>query len=100
MAELERAIRKLGPAEQRDGLFQPPEAARIPDSAGKSPNGLPQSGGGDLTEKDYTEREYHDTRELVSTDGLLTIVYKPIKKLKMRDKAGNPVVLAFEEPTK
>lgn len=100
MADLERAIRKLGPAEQRDGLFQPPAAARIPDSAGKAPNGLPKSGsGGDLTEENYADRTYHENKELVSTDGLLTIIYKPIKVVKMKDASGNPVTLTFAAPT-
>ncbi len=100
MAELERAIRKLGPAEKRDGLFQPPEAARIPDSAGKAANGLPKSGnGGDLTEDNYADRTYHGSKDLVSTDGLLTIIYKPIKAVKMKDAGGSPVTLTFAAPT-
>ncbi len=99
MAELERAIRKLGPEQRRDGLYQPPEAAPIPDSAGRAPNGVAKgAAGGDLIEPSFTARTYHPPQTIRSTDGLLMWEYRPVRDVVMQDAKGEAVTLTFAEP--
>lgn len=48
-----------------------------------------------LTETNYDDREYHDSAILTS-DFLVAIEIKPLKKLTMSDADGNPVVLNYD----
>ena len=62
--------------------------------------GAPSSGGGGgiaspLTETNYDDREYYDSVMLTS-DFLVAIEIKPLKKLTMSDADGNPVVLNYD----
>ena len=102
MSDLQRAVRQLGPAPTATAPTELRPAAPIPASAGKAPNGSPAAGGtggGDLTEKDFSQRTYWPDRTLKSTDGVITWVYRPPKAVVMTDAAGKTVVLTFAEPT-
>lgn len=101
MSDLQRAVRQLGPAPTATAPAEPRQAAPIPASAGKAPNGSPAagSGGGDLTEKDFNQRTYWPTRTLTSTDGVISWQFKPVKSVVMTDPSGKTVVLSFAEPT-
>lgn len=48
-----------------------------------------------LTETNYDSREYHDSVMLTS-DFLVAIDIKPLKKLTMSDADGNPVVFNYD----
>ena len=61
------------------------------------------SGGGGgiespLTEGPYAGREYYESSYFLSTDLLMAIELKPLKRISMTDAAGNGVVLDFAEP--
>lgn len=99
MSDMQQFVRGLGYAPRQEDLSAPRQAAPIPDSAGKAPNGSPAAGnGGDLTEKDFSKRTYHARRTLKSTDGIITWLYSPVEKIVMTDAKGNAVVLKFAEP--
>ena len=100
MSELQQAIYRLGPAQRQAEPGAPREAAPIPDSAGKAPNGTVSTGGGggDLTEKDISRRTYHARRTVKSTDGIITVLYDPVEHVVMTDAKGNPVTLTFAAP--
>lgn len=100
MSELQQAVRRLGPAQAQQEPAAPREAAPIPDSAGKAPNGTPSTGGagGDLVEKDFSRRTYHPRRTLKSTDGIITVLYDPVQTVVMQDTKGSPVTLTFAAP--
>lgn len=51
-----------------------------------------------LTEGPYAEREYYESSYFLSTDLLMAIEIKPLKRISMTDAAGNDVVLDFAEP--
>ncbi len=62
--------------------------------------GAPSGGGGGgiaspLTETNYNDREYYDSVMLTS-DFLVAIEIKPLKKLTMSDADGNPVVFNYD----
>lgn len=99
MSDLQRAVRQLGPAPNATAPTEPRQAAPIPASAGKAPNGSPAAGGGgDLTEKDFSQRTYWPTRTIRSTDGVISWQFKPAKSIVMTDGTGKKVVLSFAEP--
>lgn len=100
MSELQRAVRQLGPAPASETPADPRRPAPIPDSAGKAPNGSPAAGGGgDLTEKDFSQRTYWPTRTIRSTDGVISWQFKPARDVVMTDASGKKVVLSFAEPS-
>lgn len=101
MSDLRLTFRKLVDPPPNQVLADPNQPAPIPASAGKAPNGSPAagSGGGDLTEKDFSKRTYHPQRTMKSTDGVITWLFKPVKSIEMTDAAGKKVVLTFAEPT-
>lgn len=59
----------------------------------------PGAGGTVLTETNFSDREFHPPKQLTSTDGLVTIVLNPIKKMVFKnDTSGQIVMVNFSEP--
>lgn len=60
------------------------------------------SGGGiasPLTETSYAARTYHDDDiSLPSSDGLFTLVIKPVKSMKFKDADGAAVIINLAKP--
>lgn len=84
------------------GMQDAPYDARpdLPGRRGQSDR-AGQTGGGiasPLTEEDIAKREYYPDRLITSSDGLFTLVVKPIKAVYMRDASGATVELRFAEP--
>lgn len=52
-----------------------------------------------LTEQVYASRQYHENRYLPTTDGIFTIVEKPIKQITQQDANGALVIQQFAQPT-
>lgn len=60
------------------------------------------SGGGiasPLVEPSYAARQYHPNRTIATTDGIFTIVEKPIKQITQQDDNGAEVIQQFALPT-
>lgn len=47
--------------------------------------GRPGSSSGIFAEKDYSQREHYAARTLVSSDGIFTILWQPIKSILLED---------------
>lgn len=52
-----------------------------------------------LTETAYADRTYWSDKTITSTDGLITIVIAPIKKMKFADANNQVVVFDYKQPT-
>lgn len=52
-----------------------------------------------LVETAYSDRTFHTTINVASTDGLFTLKIKPVKKIKFKDAAGRDVLIEYKAPT-
>lgn len=96
LVEQPRQPRTLPPVEPVGGI--PAGRGIAPYRAGSGGSG---GGGGiesPLTEGPYAGREYYESSYFLSTDLLMAIELKPLKRISMTDAAGNGVVLDFAEP--
>jgi len=84
----------------RDAAAPLPTAvgAAKPKLAGSQASGTGGSIASPLTEPDSSAREYHPAVNLSSTDGLFTIVVRPIKKVVMQDANTRPVTIEYDTP--
>jgi hypothetical protein len=62
-----------------------------PESVDSGPSGISSP----LTEDDYTKREWFEPETIVSTDGIISMRVRRLKKLRMKDSAGLPVDFVF-----
>lgn len=51
-----------------------------------------------LKETAYTDRTFHATTNITSTDGLFTLKIKPVKEIKFLDSNLRPVTIEFKAP--
>lgn len=51
-----------------------------------------------LVETAYTNRTFHSTVNITSTDGLFTLKIKPVKEIKFLDSNQRPVTIEFKAP--
>jgi len=51
-----------------------------------------------LKETAYTDRTFHSTVNVTSTDGLFTLKIKPVKEIKFLDSNLRPVTIEFKAP--
>lgn len=82
LAALSRPAKNIGRT-----LNTVPAAAPIP---AKSGIGKPATGGtgsiaSPLTETAYADRQFHTNKTMTSSDGVFTLVWKPIKQMKFTD---------------
>lgn len=89
--DLNRMIRPAPPEKKLDSAA-PPAAIREKTGLSEPATGSVSS---PITE---TVRTHYTERNAVSSDGVFTVVYKPIKKLTCRDAKGGPVVFDFIDP--
>lgn len=83
---------KIEPSKERGG--RPAQ-----ESSARNQSGFSAVGEAVMTEVNFSDREFHPDRQLTSTDGLVTIVLKPVKKMVFRnDKSGQVVTVNFAEP--
>lgn len=76
--------------------------AAKPVSAIPERNGIGRPGGNaagsiasPLVEGDYAAREWHAERTMISSDGILTLKYRPLGQVTFFDKNGAEVVIEF-----
>lgn len=94
-SDLERAIDRLVRPEQGVPRFEP--APAVGPRPGAVTTGRPSSSGGvggAFAEKDYSKREYYSDRSMTSSDGIITIVWSPIKSLLLTSND----LATFKEP--
>lgn len=95
-SELQKAVDKLLLKEPRwKEAITPAAPGGLP---GATSTGRPASGtstsGGVLDEKDAAAREYYAARPMVSSDGVFTILWQPLKSLLLEDGSR----ARFKEP--
>lgn len=103
--DLTEALRRL--TEDAQAPAQPVEpmknrsAAGAAKSAALNNNGKPGTGGGiasPLTEVSFASRTYWADKNYTSTDGLITLVLKPIKRVSLLDANGESVLIDYKSP--
>lgn len=52
-----------------------------------------------LVETAYADRTFHGNKTITSSDGLFTLIIKPVKTIKFQDAANRDVRIEFKEPT-
>lgn len=60
-----------------------------------------KTGGGiasPLTETAFADRTYHPQTVLTTSDGFLSIVLRPLNKVKFTDANGDPVEIIYKAP--
>lgn len=84
-----------------NSLPPPLSQASIPPRTG-SAGPKANSGGGiasPLVEGEYKKREFYPERNVSTTDGIVVVKLKPVKKIFMMDAGGSEVVIEFAEAT-
>lgn len=75
-------------------------ATEIPQRAGTG--GPPRARGAGiaspLIETDYADRTWHDDVSVVSSDGLFSIVVRPVKTIDFKDAVESPLTIEFKPP--
>jgi len=107
MSETKKALNKLIDRESTwyTKLDETAPATPIPASRGvgrPAAGNSAAAGGGissPLKEKAYSDRTYYEDYSLETSDGIFTLIVKPVKTLTFYDAAGEKVVFEFEEPT-
>lgn len=84
------------PVEQVAGI--PPQRGVGAQGAAKPASSASGGIAGPLVEKDATRRLYYDSVVLTSTDGLLTIAIRPIKRVIFADPANRELIVDFAAP--
>lgn len=81
-----------------------PAAAPVKSNAGSARPPAPNTGGistgsliGDLTEADYTSRQWHPVQTITSSDGFFTFEQRHLKKLFLTDGAGQAHALILDD---
>lgn len=97
-SELEKAIDKLMMREKGWKRYKPAPAVGARPGAvttGRPSGASSVSGSASaFAEKDYLQREYYAARPLVSSDGIFTIMWQPIKSVLLEDGSR----ATFREP--
>lgn len=102
--DLTDALRALSePAQATDPAV--PAAMKTRGAAGVA-RGSAVPGGGDATggiasplvETAYTARTFHANTTITSSDGLFTLIIKPVKSIKFKDAASRDVTIEFKVP--
>jgi len=101
--DLTEALHKLTLSQRGESEGPPAMAARGIAPAVKSAALLAGSASSSgiaspLTETAYSDRTYHSTKTITSTDGLLTFEVDPIKQVFFQDAAGKSVEIYFQSP--
>jgi len=52
-----------------------------------------------LVETAYADRTFHANTTITSSDGLFTLIIKPVKTIKFKDAASRDVTIEFKAPT-
>ena len=95
-SELQKAVEKLVKREKGWSEFEKKPAAG-PRAGGVStgrPSSAASSSSDDLVEPDYSTREWWPDREVVSSDGLFTFIWRPAKTIRLQ---GNRAI-RLDEP--
>lgn len=60
----------------------------------------PGAGGSSMSEINFSDRVYFDDKSISSTDGMITIIRRPIKRMVFADDvSGNVFTVNFAEPS-
>ena len=51
-----------------------------------------------LVETAYADRTFHANTTITSSDGLFTLIIKPVKTIKFKDAASRDVTIEFKAP--
>lgn len=51
-----------------------------------------------LVETAYADRTFHTNTTITSSDGLFTLIIKPVKTIKFKDAASRDVTIEFKAP--
>ena len=51
-----------------------------------------------LVETAYADRTFHANQTITSSDGLFTLVIKPVKTIRFKDAAARDVTIEFKAP--
>lgn len=102
--DLTEALRAL--TEQGQGGAAGPPAMKARGAAGivraSALLGGPSSDAGiasPLVETAYADRTFHANSTITSSDGLFTLIIKPVKTIKFKDAASRDVMIEFKAPT-
>lgn len=84
------------PNRARDAIEKSSKVVRDPAPDSEASAGIASP----LTEEDVTKRTYHPNRDILSTDQLLTIQVRPVKKIILTDSNAVPrdVEFIYEDP--
>lgn len=97
LSELTEAYRNGAPVP--NSLPPPLRPSKIPPRVGQAGKTATSGGGlaGPLVEKGYDKREFWPERNIATTDGILVVKVRPVKKMLMTDGTGADVELLFSE---
>ncbi len=101
--DLTEALRALTEAGQGTEAASPP-AMKTRGAAGISRgSALPKGGStsgiaSPLVETAYANRTFHSNTTITSSDGLFTLIIKPVKTIKFKDAASRDVTIEFKAP--
>lgn len=96
--DITEALRALTEKASASAVKQRPARGAAPRSV--SAAGMPggSSGAGIASPLTETAREYWPDQTVASTDGIFTLIVKPIKRVEFIDAAGNDAAMDFLEP--